>query len=524
MKWRREIEGATFAGRVTSTVGVEAGVIVSGRRIFVALVLLTLVTLGLIRFSPLTVEAGVTWSGPIPIEIFSGHAQSPSVLQAKDGLLWLAWADDRYANVSLGFTRYDILYKVLISAGVWGATQNITGTGMNLSPSVTQLSNGTIAIFWASNPTGTSCSPACNLYERYITSVGAWSPPVRLSSGNFNDSSTSTVITRDGSLWLFWTREIATCIGTSCTVTRQIYYRTLKGNAWSPETPLTTDTNWNFASSELVGKDGVLRVVYSKGAPSQNFFQLYSRSYDGITWSPEVHIVTSTNPDIRSSQVQDRNGTLWIFYQEAVPLSPLLDQQVIWYVYSTNNGQNWSAPAQLTHDSTTIPIDDLMPFAIQTTDKSIWVYYISNLTNNGKYFDIYALQSSAIAPIHDVDLSSITASPGPGSSWTITVKVQNPGDFNETVNVSLILYDSTVYSFGPAQSFVLAAGATSIVFSWNTGSIPTGLYRARATVAPVPGESLPNQVDNALRTGVLIQVVTVTPPTGPVGGHVSFHV
>jgi hypothetical protein len=102
--------------------------------------------------------------------------------------------------------------------------------------------------------------------------------------------------------------------------------------------------------------------------------------------------------------------------------------------------------------------------------------------------------------------------------------VQNPGDFNETVNVSLILYDSTVYSFGPAQSFVLAAGATSIVFSWNTGSIPTGLYRARATVAPVPGESLPNQVDNALRTGVLIQVVTVTPPTGPVGGHVSFHV
>jgi hypothetical protein len=165
-----------------------------------------------------------------------------------------------------------------------------------------------------------------------------------------------------------------------------------------------------------------------------------------------------------------------------------------------------------------------MPFAIQTTDKSIWVYYISNLTNNGKYFDIYALQSSAIAPIHDVDLASISASPGPGSYWTITVKVLNPGDFNENVTVSLILYDSIVYSFGPAQSLVLAAGSTNMVFSWNTGSIPTGLYRARATVAPVPGESLPNQVDNALRTGVLIQVVTVTPPTGPVGGHVSFHV
>ena len=505
----------------------------SRKRILVVVIVSALAILNLSEFYPPRVNAGITWTGPSTIEQFTGsNKQSPSVLQARDGSVWLAWADDRYTNISANYDAFNILYKTQIS-GVWGNPLNVTRSGQSFYPSLAQLFNGTIMVFWSSNPMGTSCSPACNLYyTSFVTRLGIWSTPHRLTTGLFNDSYTDTSVGPDGTLWLFWTRIIVTCAGSSCTQTRQIFYRTLSGNTWTPETQLTSDINWNYASTETFGRDGALRVVYSKGAANQNIFQLYARTYNG-SWGSETQIVSSANADFNASLVQDRNGTLWIFYEETVPLSSLLSQEVIFYVDSLNNGQAWSAPVQLTHDSTTIPIDDVMPLAIQTSDKSIWIYYISDIPN-GTNFDIYALKSSSISPVHSVAVSSLKSSAtwlyiggskllGQSAVVTFNVTVVNLGDSSESTTVQLSAFNTTTYQLG-SKTLTVASGASLIfTFSWNTTGVNPGTYSLKA-VASIPIETLGNQGDNTFQANKILLLVPWGGATGVGGGggHIQY--
>jgi len=492
-------------------------------RILLAALLVILASLSAQSFP--AVQASITWSNSgSPLQAAMSSNLHPSALQARDGTLWLAWDSDRY-NTTTG--RRDIIYTTRTGT-VWAPPANFTTAGGDTYPALAQLVNGTVLLFWSMNMTASNNLAYYNLvFKRYNPDL--WAPPIfRLTSGTINDEHASAAVGSDGTLWLVWARRTSSC--TNCTIARQLYYKTMVGGVWSPDLQLTFDTtNWNSDPSVTVAKDGRVWVFFDKAAVQSTSPQVYYKIFSGGTWGPDTLVpmihTTSWKADAQPSIMQDRNGTLWLFWAKKTISSNGINLEYdIYNQFSTDNGVTWSTDAQMTFPPPTRIFQSLQPAAVQSnTDKSIWVMYSSNSAAIGEY-DIWALQSSPIAPIHDVDLASVTASPGLGSSWTITVKVMNPGDFNETVSVSLILYDSTVYSFGPAQTLVLAAGSTNLVFNWNTGSIPTGLYRARATVTPAPGESLPNQADNALRTGILIQVTTVVPPTGPVGGHVSFHV
>lgn len=502
----------------------------SRERILVVVLVSALSILSLSQFYPRQVNAGITWTGPSAVQQFPGsNKQNLSVLQAKDGSTWLAWADDRYTNASAipPYDAFNILYATQPSGGAWGTALNVTSSGQSFYPSLAQLLNGTIMVFWSSNPSGTSCSPACNLYyASYITRTQTWSAFHRLTTGLFNDSYTSATVGPDGTLWLFWTRIIATCVGSSCTVTRQIFYRTLTGNSWTPETQLNIDTNWNYATTETFGRDGVLRIVYSKGASGVNS-QLYARTYSGGTWSAETHIVSSPNADVISTLIQDRNGTFWVFYEENVPLSSILSQQVIFYTNSTNNGQTWSAPFQFTHDSTSIPIDDENPFVIQAGDKSIYVYYISDIPT-GSNFDIYAVKSSSISPVHNVAVSALKSSAawlyiggskllGQSAVVTFNVTVLNLGDSSESTTVQLSAFNTTTYQLG-SKTMTVASGTSLIfTFSWNTTGVNPGTYSLKA-VASIPVEPLGNQGDNTLQANRILLLVPWGGASGAGGG------
>jgi hypothetical protein len=304
------------------------------------------------------------------------------------------------------------------------------------------------------------------------------------------------------------------------------------GNMWTPETQLTVDSNWNFASTETFGRDGVLRIVYSKGAAGQNIYQLYARTYSGGIWSSETRIVNSSNADITSTLIQDRNGTLWVFYEETVPLSSILNQEVIFYTNSTNNGQTWSAAFQFTHDSTSLPIDDENPFAIQASDKSIYVYYISNIPS-GRNFDIYAFKSSSVSPVHNVAVSALKSSApwlyiggskllGQSAVVTFNVTVVNLGDSSESTTVQLSAFNTTIYQLG-SKTLTVASGTSLIfTFSWNTTGVNPGTYSLKA-VASIPVETLGNQGDNTLQANRILLLVPWGGATavGGGGGHIQ---
>jgi hypothetical protein len=278
----------------------------------------------------------------------------------------------------------------------------------------------------------------------------------------------------------------------------------------------------------MFGKDSVLRVTYAKGAPSQTYFQIFLRTYSGAAWGAETQIISSSNADTAPSLAQDRNGTMWIFYQEAVPLSAFVDQLVLFSTFSVNNGATWSSPVRMTHDSTTPQVDDKLPFVVQTADKTIWVFYSSDLTGNGKQWDIYALDSSQVFPVHDVAVSSLLSSAawvyaggsktlGQSANVTFTVTIVNLGDSAEIVTVQLSSTNITTYNLGSKALTVPLGGSVVFTFGWNTTTVIPGIYSLKATAA-IPVEPLGNQGDNIVQANRMIWIVAQGGATAATGG------
>jgi hypothetical protein len=236
-------------------------------------------------------SAPATFGNPILLQSITGPDLYPTVLQDSNFTLWVAWEHRDLVSSQ-------IVYKT--SNGLaWSAPQNLTtGTWFNRDPSLSQLKNGTIILVWSSSQTGIYL-----LYYKTFTR-GVWSSPVQLTSGTFNDLSPKTVLARDSTLWLVWQRNTGT-------TSRQIYYKTLKGNTWSGDTPLTTDTLLHVTPGAMVGKDGSIWVVWSTFITSTQLDVSY-RTFNGTTWSGDIPL-TSKNYDLSPEFVQDRNGTIWSF-------------------------------------------------------------------------------------------------------------------------------------------------------------------------------------------------------------------
>ena len=448
---------------------------------------------------PLTpVHANPLWSSPILIDSNNGRNQLSTSLQATNGTLWIAWESTRNAI----FTgRVDILYKTYTN-GVWSISRNMTTSGQNGSPWLIQLSDGTIGMFWSLKP--------AHSYEVFYSLYAAngWSTPAQITSTTLNDTQPSAAVARDGTVWLVWTRIDTT--NPSIPAVKQLYYKTWKNNVWSSDTKLTTDSNQNYGSAVLIGKDNIVRVAWTKGTASTSY-QIYQKTYNGTRWSTENQIISSSSTDEHPSMIQDRNGTLWLFWSRLIVVSQTVQYYVVLTKTSYNMGATWSSETQMTNTSQSV--DSYMPSAVQSSygTKPLWLFYSSNL--NEPTYDIYALMSSGIGPIHDVDLTGIYASSSLGTSWayqgglrsvgqtaivTITVTVTDPGDYSQTVSITVNVSNTTSISLGARTGFVGPGSSVNVYFYWNTSGVKPARYSITASVAPVTGESYGNSFDNSL--------------------------
>jgi hypothetical protein len=439
-----------------------------------------------------------SWSSPILVDTHRGLDILPNALQASNGTMWLAWESDRN---DLSNARFDIIYKTYTN-GVWSNDSNLTTSGNNASPSLVQLVNGTILVFWVMKPARSYEV----FYKRLIGNT--WSSPVQVTTTTLNDTlNAAAVNNRDGSLWLVWTRVDSTC---ACAALKQLFYKTLKNGVWSSDIQLTNDNNQNYGANILISKDGIVRVAWSKGAAGSNY-QLFYESYNGTSnsWSIASQIVSSASTDEHPSLIQDRNGTLWLFWSRLIVVSLLIQYYVLYGKYSYDLGMTWSSEIQLTNTSNTV--DSQMPSAVQSTNgvKPLWVFYSSNL--NVPDYDIYALQSTGIYPVHDVKISRLSASNNLGTFWeysgglksvgqsaieTVVVAVVNIGDYVENVNLTLFVTNTTVIRIGTLQSLVGPGNTMNFYFYWNTTNVRAARYGFSASIAGV-GYTIGNMGDNS---------------------------
>ena len=430
-----------------------------------------------------------------------------STVQATNGTLWIAWQSNRYGQTT---GRFDVLYRTYTN-GVWSSDHNLTSSSQNASPSLVQLANGTIGAFWGTKPSHSYYI----FYSQYRSS--GWTVPVQVTSTSLNDTAPSATVGRDGTVWLVWTRVNST--NHSVPAIKELYYKTWKNGVWSPEAQLTNDSNQNYGSGVMVGKDGIARVTWSKGVAS-NSYQLYDKTYNGSVWSPETQIVSSSSTDEHPSMVQDRNGTLWLFWGRLIVISTTVQYYALIGKYSYNMGGTWSAEIPLTNTSTSV--DSFMPSAVQSNTgvKPLWVFYSSN--QNVPDYDIFAITSTGVYPVHDVAISKFTVSNNLGTSWeysgglksigqspivTIAVTMTNIGDYVESVTMTLTATNTTNTLVGTNTGTVGPGNILTLYYYWNTTNINAARYGLTANIASLPGESLGNLSDNSLSASNQIRII-----------------
>lgn len=490
---------------------------------------------------PIQVQAAPTcspsqspaWQNCGPIESPNGISVQPSAIQASDGTLRMVWTGHLTSN-------YLILYAARASDGSWNPGSSITPLGgINQNPTIVQLTNGTLVVFWAYKATS---SRHYQLY--YVSQNGGlfskqYTPVPLATPTSLNDTLPTATVGKDGTVWLVWTRDNSTSAGNT-PVMRQLWFKTLKGTVWSSEQPLASpsnsgwnsanDANWNFQPSVLVGKDGLVRVAFSRGQSSMGNFQIDDTTYNGSVWTAPVQLSTTTSGDVNPSIIEDRNGTLWVFWAAFVPVGTS-SAYVIYEKSSVDNGATWLPSSENALTGTSCPvsgcIDSEYPAAVQSsspTDKNIWVFYASNPVAN---FNIWALETTTpISPVHDVAISYFssnvsqlyqggfhepyTASGVPiiqSAVVQVLVVFQNAGDFPENVTIHLTATNTTTNYGLPVQVLQVPAGTSSIAyFYFNTTNVKPARYGISGN-ASIPVETLGNRQDGLLSTPNLIHVL-----------------
>jgi hypothetical protein len=456
---------------------------------------------------PCSPSQSSSWQICGPIQAISGINQQPTVIQASDGTLRLAWTHITLNGLS------SIYYSSRLPNGTWSGNSSITNlSGRNTSPSLVQAANGTVFLFWGFKPT---LAKNFQIYYRYLKG-SVWSSYNKLplqTATTLNDTQPSAAVGRDGMLWLFWVRDNFTV--TANTVMRQLWYETLNSTAWSVKeqsVTSTSDNNWNFEPSLLVGKDGVLRLAFSRGQSTLANFQVNYIYRSGSGWTAPRPIVASnsTADDEYPSLIQDRNGTLWVFWMRNVNTNFVIRSE-----YSWDNGTTWRGESLLTASCSGCA-DSRYPAAVQSsTDKNLWVFYSTNPSVTG--FDLFALETvNPISPVHDIDISNTIGSYGTNASLIyaggfhnpyagisqsavvlLSITIMDPGDFVESASVTMRMTNTTAYSLGTQTVSVTAGGSTIVSFSWNTSGLRPARYGISAN-ASIPIETVGNRGDNVL--------------------------
>ena len=230
-------------------------------------------------------DYGCSWSDDAKLTNNRVEDLNPSVIQAANGTVWVAWSSDKTGNDEIFYKTYD--------GASWSSdTQLPTDQEENQGPSIMQGKDGKIWVFWSSRRTGD--------YEIfYKTYDGAsWSSDTRLTYSTNNDSSPSAFQALNGAIYVFWGSR-----GVSSSATGDIYYTCSHDNgaSWSDSIQFTTDDNEDLWPSVTQANDCKIWVAWTSNRgdqPDGNWDIYYKASLagdineDGIVDIADLSIVT----------------------------------------------------------------------------------------------------------------------------------------------------------------------------------------------------------------------------------------
>jgi hypothetical protein len=346
-------------------------------------------------FSDLRVVEATTWSVNINrFTTFAYYDGYPAIAQISDGKIWLLWSKEILGNLTL-------YYKSSPDLGItWSDEMNLTmapANGHDQNPSIMQAENGTIWVAWASTrpPSSSEPPPEADFYMNAtpaslsIPLGGSDNSTISITSiNNFNDTINLYALNVEGvtsvldpdSVYLPKNETVTSILTVTVepTATPGNYTLTVMGNPLHYKFVETVDVELEITNS-ITSLSSTLSSAANSPLPmgGGDYEIFFKTSHDnGATWSSDIQLTSNTVDDLRPSIIQLSNGTIMLFWQH--------DQDGytdVFYI-TTSDGISWSEETQLTTDLGL----DKGPHATQTKDGRIWVVWASKRTGNYEIF------------------------------------------------------------------------------------------------------------------------------------------
>ena len=442
----------------------------------------------------------IDWSSDTPLTTDADWDMRSSVMQARDGTLWVVWSSDRAEN------QWDLFYKTSTDNGSsWSPPIRLT-THLTIDemPSVMQARDGTLWVVWVSRRTG---NPEIS-YKTSTNNGFTWSDVVQLTNYAGTDAGPSITQNVDGKIWVVWHRNVNGNVDIFCKTS------STNGLYWSDETRLTTHSSEDLSPSITWTWNGTVWLVWSSYRTGN--FDIFYKNYtaDGVPLSDATPLTTDLDWDETPSIMQAVDGTMWVVWSSERSGG----QYDIYCKTSSNHGSSWSLATKLTAYND----DDEDPSIINIINRKILVVWERYRKDVGVplNWDIFYKTSDEITPVHDVALIDMKAwgSLGFEVTWVprgvpiyINVTVENQGTFQETFNV-------TVYADRNAgdvhieiekqTGITLNPGAkANLTFTWDTLDAAHGTYYISADATQVADEY--DTFDNVILHGSRIGGICV---------------
>lgn len=205
-----------------------------------------------------------------------------------------------------------------------------------------------------------------------VHAATTWSSPTQVPLTTIVNTKPSTTADSFTNLWVVYQ---SSAFG----VNPQIYYKIYNFLSWTPEAPLTTDTNKNTSPSIYSLSNTTIFVAWvSNRTGHQN---IWYKTNNGATWSRDTPLTNAVLPDDAPSVTQDGGGRIWVAWYRTNGGTAYLYYRVF------TPGSGWAPEVQLTNNTS----PDILPSLRGTSDGRVWLAWISLRTGNynvfTKYFD-----------------------------------------------------------------------------------------------------------------------------------------
>ena len=349
-----------------------------------------------------------------------GSDYEPSIVQAADGTLWVAWHSYRSGNG-------DIWNKASNDSGAtWSAPIQITtNTSSDYAPSITQAADGTLWVLWYSYRSGNA-----DIWYKTSSDGGAtWSAATQLTTDTGSDYEPAIAQAADGKLWVVWRSYRS---GNSDIWGK---YSTDDGATWSAAVQLTTDPNSDYAPAIARTSDNRLWLVWYSYRTHPSHVWYMTSADNGATWSPPAALGNDSSYVYDPTIAQTPDGTLWVGWHSYGPWDPHAYYSLntdLWTIHSTDGGATWSVPARFTRFT---GYDERPSFAAGPGGTLAVAWQSDRATNYDVWFGVMGQREDVNPPPH-IDEAVHDPAPNPDNTQTVTIRAllsDNDGIASATV-------------------------------------------------------------------------------------------